>query len=116
MPISRRQLFPTAVLTAGAFAHGESVRAPLRIARFVIHKVTLRWRDLLFVCDEYHSFATTGDTDPSGDERTFALSRQARLIPIVATQSISSLRSAVHLIGLPTRRLAQTSAVSSAYR
>jgi hypothetical protein len=54
------------------------------------------WRDLLFVCDEYHSFATTGDTDPSGDERTFALSRQARLIPVVATQSISSLRSAVH--------------------
>ena len=54
------------------------------------------WRDLLFVCDEYHSFATTGDTDPAGDERTFALSRQARLIPIVATQSISSLRSAVH--------------------
>jgi len=53
------------------------------------------WRDLLFVCDEYHSFATTGDTDPSGDERTFALSRQARLIPIVATQSISSLRSAI---------------------
>jgi hypothetical protein len=54
------------------------------------------WRDLLFVCDEYHQFATTGDSDPSGDERTFALSRQARLIPIVATQSISSLRSAVH--------------------
>ena len=51
---------------------------------------------VLFVCDEYHAFATTGDTDPSGDERTFALSRQARLIPIVATQSISSLRSAVH--------------------
>ena len=51
------------------------------------------WRDLLFVCDEYHSFATVGETDPTGDERTFALSRQARLIPIVATQSISSLRS-----------------------
>ena len=34
-------------------------------------------------------------TDPTGDERTFALSRQARLIPIVATQSISSLRSAL---------------------
>jgi len=54
------------------------------------------WRDPLFVCDEYHAFATTGDTDPSGDERTSAFSRQARLIPIVATQSISSLRSAVH--------------------
>ena len=53
------------------------------------------WRDLLFVSDEYHAFATVGETDPTGDERTFALSRQARLIPIVATQSISSLRSAL---------------------
>jgi hypothetical protein len=53
------------------------------------------WRDLVFVCDEYHAFATVGETDPTGDERTFALSRQARLIPIVATQSISSLRSAL---------------------
>jgi hypothetical protein len=53
------------------------------------------WRDVLFVCDEYHAFATVGETDPTGDERTFALSRQARLIPIVATQSISSLRSAL---------------------
>ena len=53
------------------------------------------WRDVLFVCDEYHAFATVGETDPTGDERTFALSRQARLIPIVATQSISSVRSAL---------------------
>src|SRR5688572_28661161 len=53
------------------------------------------WRDLLFVCDEYHAFATVGEVDPTGDERTFALSRQAKLIPIVATQSISSLRSAL---------------------
>ena len=22
------------------------------------------WRDLLFVCDEYHAFATVGETDP----------------------------------------------------
>jgi type IV secretory pathway TraG/TraD family ATPase VirD4 len=53
------------------------------------------WLDLLFVYDEYHAFATVGETDPTGDERTFALSRQARLIPIVATQSINSLRSAL---------------------
>jgi hypothetical protein len=33
------------------------------------------WRDLLFVCDEYHAFATVGEVDPTGDERTFALSR-----------------------------------------
>jgi hypothetical protein len=65
------------------------VSDPLSGATLSLERV---WRDLLFVCDEYHSFATVGETDPTGDERTFALSRQARLIPIVATQSISSLR------------------------
>ena len=53
------------------------------------------WRPAVFVCDEYHSFATVGGDDPGGDERAFALSRQSRCIPLVATQSISSLRSAV---------------------
>jgi hypothetical protein len=65
-----------------------------RIPKIAAHPKQV-WRDLLFVCDEYHAFATVGETDPTGDERTFALSRQARLIPIVATQSISSLRSAL---------------------
>ena len=65
-----------------------------RIPRISAHPERV-WRDLVFVCDEYHAFATVGETDPTGDERTFALSRQARLIPIVATQSISSLRSAL---------------------
>jgi Flp pilus assembly CpaF family ATPase len=65
-----------------------------RIPQITAHP-TRPWRDLLFVCDEYHAFATVGETDPTGDERTFALSRQARLMPIVATQSISSLRSAL---------------------
>lgn len=65
-----------------------------RIPQITAHPERV-WRDLLFVCDEYHAFATVGETDPTGDERTFALSRQARLIPIVATQSISSLRSAL---------------------
>ena len=51
------------------------------------------WREVLFLCDEYQSFATVGESDPSGDEKFFALSRQAKCIPIVATQSISSLRS-----------------------
>jgi hypothetical protein len=46
-----------------------------------------------FVCDEYQAFATTGENEPSGDEKFFSLARQARCIPIVATQSISSLRS-----------------------
>jgi hypothetical protein len=50
-------------------------------------------RPVFFVCDEYQSFATTGENEPSGDEKFFSLARQARCIPIVATQSISSLRS-----------------------
>ncbi len=52
------------------------------------------FRPAVFLCDEYQAFATTGESDPSGDEKAFALSRQSRCIPIVATQSISSLRSA----------------------
>ena len=50
-------------------------------------------RPAVFVCDEYQAFASVGEDDPSGDEKAFALTRQCRVIPIVATQSISSLRS-----------------------
>lgn len=51
------------------------------------------WRPVLFLCDEYQAFATTGENEPSGDEKFFSLARQAKCIPIVATQSISSLRT-----------------------
>ena len=54
------------------------------------------FRPALFLCDEYQAFASVGEDDPSGDEKTFALTRQSKCIPIVATQSISSLRSALH--------------------
>jgi hypothetical protein len=53
-------------------------------------------RPVFFVCDEYQAFATTGENEPSGDEKFFSLARQAKCIPIVATQSISSLRSTLH--------------------
>ena len=53
------------------------------------------WRDVVFICDEYEHFATVGENDPGGDEKVFSLSRQARLVALVATQSISSLRSAL---------------------
>jgi len=93
--------FPVAMNPGLARALG--VLLKLDFQRVVLQRIpqmaaqpTRVWRDLLFVCDEYHAFATVGETDPSGDERAFALSRQARLIPIVATQSISSLRSALH--------------------
>ena len=51
------------------------------------------FRPAVFICDEYQSFASVGEDDPSGDEKSFALTRQCRCIPIVATQSISSLRA-----------------------
>jgi hypothetical protein len=51
------------------------------------------WRPVVFVCDEYQLLATVGQNEPAGDEQFLSLSRQAKCIPIVATQSISSLRS-----------------------
>ena len=92
--------FPVALNPA--LARGLGVMLKLDFQRAVLQRIPKiaanpggNWRDLLFVADEYHAFATVGETDPTGDERAFALSRQARLIPIVATQSISSLRSAL---------------------
>jgi len=64
------------------------------------------FRQVLFLCDEYQHFATVGESDPLGDEKFFALSRQPKCIPIIATQSISSLKSA--LPGDSWRTLLQT--------
>ncbi len=55
---------------------------------------TTIWRPALFLCDEHRSFATVCGDDLGGDERAFALSRQLLCIPLIATQSLSSLRSA----------------------
>ena len=65
------------------------LRRPAEMAR----RPSREWRPALFLCDEYQTFATVGEEDPAGDEKVFALTRQSRLIPIVATQSISSLRA-----------------------
>ena len=56
-------------------------------------KPSTYFRPAVFICDEYQAFASVGEDDPSGDEKSFALTRQCRCIPIVATQSVSSLRS-----------------------
>ncbi|HXJ44847.1 MAG TPA: type IV secretion system DNA-binding domain-containing protein [Bryobacteraceae bacterium] len=64
------------------------------------------FRPVMFLCDEYQAFAIVGESDPTGDEKFFAQSRQAKCIPIVATQSISSLRST--LPGETWRTLLQT--------
>ncbi len=53
------------------------------------------FRQVLFLCDEYQHFATVGESEPTGDEKFFSLSRQPKCISIIATQSISSLKSAL---------------------
>ena len=44
----------------------------------------------MFLFDDFQSFATVRGDDPAGDEKAFALTRQLRLIPIVATQRSQS--------------------------
>ena len=53
------------------------------------------FRPAVFICDEYQAFASVGEDDPSGDEKAFALTRQCRVIPIVATaiHQLASLRA-----------------------
>jgi hypothetical protein len=60
------------------------------------------FRPTAFICDEYQNFATVGGDNPTGDERFLAISRQPRCIPIVATQSISSLKEAMPNQGVKT--------------
>jgi len=64
------------------------------------------WRPIVFICDEYQHFAAVGENEPSGVEKFFTLSRQAKCIPLVATQSISSLKTT--LPGKTWRVLLQT--------
>jgi hypothetical protein len=64
------------------------------------------FRQVFFLCDEYQHFATVGENEPTGDEKFFSLSRQGKCIAIVATQSISSLKST--LPGETWRALLQT--------
>ena len=89
------------------------VMMKLDFQRAVLNRIPLieahperHFRPVLFLCDEYQHFATVGESEPVGDERFFSLSRQPKCIPIVATQSISSLKSA--LPGETWRTLLQT--------
>jgi hypothetical protein len=103
--------FPVAVNAGLAKALG--VMLKLDFERAVLNRVPkmekhpdVYFRQVLFLCDEYQHFATVGETEPTGDERFFSLSRQPKCIPIIATQSISSLKSA--LPGDSWRTLLQT--------
>jgi hypothetical protein len=90
--------FPAALNPALARALGTMLKQDFQ--RAVLNRIPRMsadpgrpWRPVVFLCDEYQAFATTGENEPSGDEKLFSLARQARCIPIVATQSISSLRT-----------------------
>jgi hypothetical protein len=97
---------PGLARTIGTLLKQDFQRAVLNRIPRMQRESSRHWRELLFLCDEYQGFATVGENDPSGDEKFFALSRQAKCIPIVATQSISSLRST--LPGESWRTLLQT--------
>jgi len=98
---------PGLAMVLGTLLKQDFQRAVLiRIPKIETSDGTTPWRDIVFMCDEYQNFATCGQSDPSGDEKFFSLSRQARCIPIVATQSISSLRSTLQ--GESWRTLLQT--------
>ena len=60
------------------------------------------YRASVFICDEYQNFATVGGDNPTGDERFLSLSRQPKCIPIVATQSVASLKDALPNEGVKT--------------
>ena len=60
------------------------------------------YRPSVFICDEYQNFATVGGDNPTGDERFQSLSRQPRCIPIIATQSVASLKDALPNEGVKT--------------
>jgi hypothetical protein len=97
---------PGLAKTIGTLMKQDFQRAMLNRIPVIEQNPQQHFREVLFLCDEYQAFATVGESDPSGDEKFFALSRQAKCIAIVASQSISSLRSV--LTGEAWRSLLQT--------
>lgn len=99
--------FPTALNPALAKVIGTLMKVDyqravlMRIPRMDAHPDRI-YRPTVFVCDEYQNFATVGGDNPTGDERFLSLSRQPKCIPLVATQSISSLKDALPNEGVKT--------------
>jgi len=98
---------PALARAIGVFLKNAWMQALLRRPAEAALRPDRYMRPAVFICDEYQAFATVGQDDPSGDEKAFALTRQCRCIPIVATQSISSLRSVLPS-GEAWRTLVQT--------
>ena len=84
---------PALARAVGVLLKNAWMQALLRRPAEIERRPGRSYRPAVFICDEYQAFASVGEDDPSGDEKAFALTRQCRCIPILATQSISSLRS-----------------------
>ncbi len=95
-------LNPALAKTIGTLMKVDYQRAVLLRIPKMDREPQKHFRPTVFVCDEYQNFATVGGDNPSGDERWLSLSRQPRCIPIVATQSISSLKEALPNEGVKT--------------
>jgi len=95
-------LNPALAKTIGTMMKIDYQRAVmLRIRKMDAHPER-HYRPTVFICDEYQNFATVGADNPTGDERWLSLSRQPKCIPIVATQSVSSLKDALPNEGVKT--------------
>jgi hypothetical protein len=95
-------LNPAVAKTVGTLMKVDYQRAvQLRIPKMSAEP-SRHFRPTVFICDEYQNFATVGGDNPTGDERFLSISRQPKCIPIVATQSVSSLREALPNEGVKT--------------
>ena len=95
-------LNPAVAKTVGTLMKVDYQRAvQLRIPKMSTEPAR-HFRPTVFICDEYQNFATVGGDNPTGDERFLSISRQPKCIPIVATQSVSSLKEALPNEGVKT--------------
>ena len=95
-------LNPALAKTIGTMMKIDYQRAvQLRIPRMEA-ETDRHYRPTVFICDEFQNFATVGGDNPVGDERFFSISRQPKCIPIVASQSVSSLKDALPNEGFKT--------------
>jgi hypothetical protein len=95
-------LNPALAKTIGTMMKVDYQRAvQLRIPMMDAHPEK-HFRPTVFICDEYQNFATVGGDNPTGDERFLSVSRQPKCIPIIATQSVSSLKDALPNDGVKT--------------
>jgi hypothetical protein len=95
-------LNPAVAKTVGTLMKVDYQRAvQLRIPKMSVEPAR-HFRPTMFICDEYQNFATVGGDNPNGDDRFLSISRQPKCIPIVATQSVSSLKEALPNEGVKT--------------